>query len=334
MEFKDKLRQLRSKKGVTQTMLANSVLVSRSTVAKWKNGLSLPNEQSFDLLVQYFGVDKSQLLPDLPTEETLVNKNITISKTRTLALIVAVLCGLLIVALVTVFAIFFPKQQIPALEEIVSNGSTWGNVQLGGLSVKQLENKWGSPDDMSGEYIWITQDFAKVVVTAGSAENGTIVVKNVTVLHNIPTLKEVEKHDEEWAQQRLLGLSADKLLESWGSCSPLSGMFGYIWRTENQNRVCVYCKFDDDKKAIVDTVKIVLRVQEIPSLAEVGERAAVGGREYLFGFTIAELQKAWGAGTHDEELRSYLWQLSNGMVLRVWYDDKFIAVGSLIQALN
>ena len=46
MEFKENLKQLRLQKGLTQAQLAEKLFVSRSTVAKWENGLGLPNPET------------------------------------------------------------------------------------------------------------------------------------------------------------------------------------------------------------------------------------------------------------------------------------------------
>ena len=46
MEFCDKLKELRAEKGVSQTKLAADIHISRSAVAKWENGLGLPNDES------------------------------------------------------------------------------------------------------------------------------------------------------------------------------------------------------------------------------------------------------------------------------------------------
>lgn len=96
MEFKDKLKKLRTEKGVTQEKLANIVLVSRSTVAKWENGLSLPNEQSLDLLAEYFAIDKSELLSDKNVENAFVAKNIKISQISKLLICITALCVVLL----------------------------------------------------------------------------------------------------------------------------------------------------------------------------------------------------------------------------------------------
>lgn len=38
MEFKDKLKKLRTEKGISQQALADAIHISRSAVAKWENG--------------------------------------------------------------------------------------------------------------------------------------------------------------------------------------------------------------------------------------------------------------------------------------------------------
>lgn len=80
MEFCEKLKELRAEKGVSQTKLAEDIHISRSAVAKWENGLGLPNEESLHLLAGYFGVRVSDLLPDKTNAETIVSKNQTIDR--------------------------------------------------------------------------------------------------------------------------------------------------------------------------------------------------------------------------------------------------------------
>lgn len=82
MEFCDRLKELRAAKGVSQAKLAEDIHISRSAVAKWENGLGLPNDESLKLLSEYFGIRIDELLPDKPTEETLVSKNKTIDQQK------------------------------------------------------------------------------------------------------------------------------------------------------------------------------------------------------------------------------------------------------------
>lgn len=74
MELKDKLKKLRLELGLTQAQLAERLFVSRSTVAKWENGLGLPNEESMKLLEEEFGVTQYDIATTEP-EAVIVQKN-------------------------------------------------------------------------------------------------------------------------------------------------------------------------------------------------------------------------------------------------------------------
>ena len=78
MEFGTKLKELRATKGVSQAKLAADIHISRSAVAKWENGLGLPNDESLRMLSEYFGIPVSDLIPDKTNAETIVSKNKTI----------------------------------------------------------------------------------------------------------------------------------------------------------------------------------------------------------------------------------------------------------------
>lgn len=74
MEFKENLKQLRMNKGLTQAQLAEKLFVSRSTVAKWENGLGLPNPESMAMLEELFDISASELATEEP-EKVIVKKN-------------------------------------------------------------------------------------------------------------------------------------------------------------------------------------------------------------------------------------------------------------------
>lgn len=104
MQFNEKLKELRIKKGISQATLAEKVFVSRSAVAKWENGLGLPSEDSLNQLADFFGVKPSELLSDSTIETVIVSKNSTISKQKIwiisisffaliAAVVLIVLCG-------------------------------------------------------------------------------------------------------------------------------------------------------------------------------------------------------------------------------------------------
>lgn len=95
MEFKDKLKKLRTDRGISQQALADAIFVSRSAVAKWENGLGYPNEESLTALQKYFGVDGDYFITKEP-ETVIVEKN---RKIRTLNIqFIAIALAVLMVA--------------------------------------------------------------------------------------------------------------------------------------------------------------------------------------------------------------------------------------------
>lgn len=103
MEFKDKLKKIRTEKGISQQALADAIFVSRSAVAKWENGLGYPNEASYKALAQYFGVDRTYFETE-EVEEVIVEKNKYISGLKTALGAIAMIL-LLIVNLVLPLAL-------------------------------------------------------------------------------------------------------------------------------------------------------------------------------------------------------------------------------------
>jgi transcriptional regulator with XRE-family HTH domain len=82
MEFKDNLKKLRETKGISQQQLASDIFVSRSAIAKWENGLGLPNKESLQYLCDYFGVEEEELIPEKHYENSLIDKNKKILKLK------------------------------------------------------------------------------------------------------------------------------------------------------------------------------------------------------------------------------------------------------------
>ena len=74
MELRDNLKRLRRERGLTQAQLAEKLFVSRSTVAKWENGLGLPSAESMAALEEIFGVPMQELATAEP-ETVIVEKN-------------------------------------------------------------------------------------------------------------------------------------------------------------------------------------------------------------------------------------------------------------------
>ncbi len=79
MELKDKLKKLRTERGLTQAQLAEAIFVSRSAVAKWENGLGLPGPDSMEALQDYYGVSLEEITTTEP-EAVIVRKNQTLHR--------------------------------------------------------------------------------------------------------------------------------------------------------------------------------------------------------------------------------------------------------------
>ena len=103
MEFSEKLKELRSEKGISQAKLAVDIHISRSAVAKWENGLGLPSDESLKMLAEYFGAGVGELLPDKSNEEILVEKNKTIARQKNAIIGISFGCALSLFVSVYVF---------------------------------------------------------------------------------------------------------------------------------------------------------------------------------------------------------------------------------------
>ena len=103
MEFKDKLRNLRTEAGLSQENLADAVHVSRSAIAKYENGGGKPSEETLKLIADYFKVDISYLNDDEEIKKT---------KRPIVGFIITLVCGVIFVIAVTVASIFYNKMKL------------------------------------------------------------------------------------------------------------------------------------------------------------------------------------------------------------------------------
>lgn len=103
MEFKDKLRNLRTEAGLSQENLADAVHVSRSAIAKYENGGGKPSEETLKLIAYYFKVDISYLNDD---------EEIKKIKRPIVGFIITLVCGVIFVIAVTIASIFYNKMKL------------------------------------------------------------------------------------------------------------------------------------------------------------------------------------------------------------------------------
>lgn len=99
MLFKDKLKELRKKKNISQYDLAKELNISRSVVAKWETGLTLPNEELVNALVEYFGIKRDELFSNEETENLIVKKNNSITKLKKIVICLTSILLVIILAI-------------------------------------------------------------------------------------------------------------------------------------------------------------------------------------------------------------------------------------------
>lgn len=88
--FKDKLKELRRKKGLSQQELADKIYVSRSAICKWEMGNGVPSEINIEALCTFFEVDEEWLFDRQDLKEgikiTKRNHNVNIANIILIAL--------------------------------------------------------------------------------------------------------------------------------------------------------------------------------------------------------------------------------------------------------
>ena len=72
MDFAERLKELRTQKGMSQHQLAEAVFVDRSSVARWESGARMPDAVMITRLSKCLDVDISELLSESKEEKNLV----------------------------------------------------------------------------------------------------------------------------------------------------------------------------------------------------------------------------------------------------------------------
>lgn len=86
MQFQEKLKMLRQKKGLSQAALAKNIYVSRSAIAKWESGLGTPSATNLQALCTYFGVEEEWLM-----SRNDLKQQVELTRSRSKILILALL---------------------------------------------------------------------------------------------------------------------------------------------------------------------------------------------------------------------------------------------------
>ena len=118
MLFQEKLKELRKSKNISQYELASALNISRSVIAKWETGLTLPTEESITLLMEYFNVTRQELFNNEETESIIVEKNSSISKLKKLILILLISLSVLLVTLIIIVISISPESLSKEIDKL------------------------------------------------------------------------------------------------------------------------------------------------------------------------------------------------------------------------
>jgi len=118
MLFQDKLKELRKKKDISQYDLADALNISRSVIAKWETGITLPSEESTRLLMDYFNVSREELFENEETETIIVRKNVSISKLKKVIISLSAALVILIAITIILYTSLTPKSLSKQLDKL------------------------------------------------------------------------------------------------------------------------------------------------------------------------------------------------------------------------
>ena len=120
---KNKIRELRISKKLTQQELADELHVTKQAISKWEKGKSVPDITSVELLSSFFGVSADYLINDsieaAKTETTTVISSKRINKLSVLLISALALMFAVIVALSITLGVLLNKNES---DTVVVNG--------------------------------------------------------------------------------------------------------------------------------------------------------------------------------------------------------------------
>ncbi len=112
MELKEKLVDLRKKKGLSQAELAESINVSRQAISRWEVGSAIPSADNLMWLSKFYEVSMDELM-DISCDgerEKSQEKPAAKSKARVSPKILIFICVLAVIISVAVWAVFYMFQ--------------------------------------------------------------------------------------------------------------------------------------------------------------------------------------------------------------------------------
>ena len=104
MEIHKKLKEARTKSGLTQEQVAEKVMVSRQTISNWENGKSLPDIVSVMNLSDLYQISLDESLKGDQKMREKMKKDATIFKTNKRLIMTT---GMIVLAVVVIYLVSF-----------------------------------------------------------------------------------------------------------------------------------------------------------------------------------------------------------------------------------
>ena len=125
MELKEKLVDLRKKKGLSQVELAEAINVSRQAISRWEVGSAMPSADNLMWLSKFYEVSMDELMGVATDDKQPANEEqqITSKKPVFLKKIAIVLCVIAVFISISAWIVFSAYKNRESSEPPVSIGS-------------------------------------------------------------------------------------------------------------------------------------------------------------------------------------------------------------------
>lgn len=139
MKLAERMKHIRTERGISQETLAEQIHVSRQTISKWENGLAVPSSDNQAQLSRALEVPADALLNggwEPPETEPVQVPPTGLGRRRLRALAAALIlaAGILIGALVFYERVFYERGERP-VPQAEMQGEVIDNPIIGGLDI-------------------------------------------------------------------------------------------------------------------------------------------------------------------------------------------------------
>lgn len=184
---KNKIKELRISKNLTQQQLADELHVTKQAISKWEKGKSIPDITSVELLSSFFGVSADYLIND--NIEAAKSETTTVISSKRPNKLSAVLISLLAVTCAAVVA-------LSVALGVLLNGNRSDTVEVNGFRITYLSDETLNIEKYHTTVtlyfnVYNTTDFTKSCM----AENFSVDNKELDIISIYP-LDHVDAHEE------------------------------------------------------------------------------------------------------------------------------------------